>query len=92
MNKGALQGIRILDLSAVLMGPFATQILGDMGADVIKVEIPAGDNSRYITKGRHEGMGGNTMNLQRNKRGIVLDLASSARPAKMNTSRQLASL
>jgi crotonobetainyl-CoA:carnitine CoA-transferase CaiB-like acyl-CoA transferase len=74
MNKGPLQGIRILDLSAVLMGPFATQILGDMGADVIKVEIPGGDNSRYITKGHHEGMGGNTMNLQRNKRGIVLDL------------------
>lgn len=74
MKPGALQGIRILDLSSVLMGPYATQILGDLGADVIKVEMPGGDNSRYITKGHHEGMGGNTMNLQRNKRGIVLNL------------------
>ena len=74
MKPGALQGVRILDLSSVLMGPYATQILGDLGADVIKVEMPGGDNSRYITHGRHDGMGGNTMNLQRNKRGIVLNL------------------
>ncbi len=74
MTAGPLQGIRILDLSSVLMGPYATQILGDMGADVIKVEMPGGDSSRYITKGRHEGMGGMTLNLHRNKRGIVLNL------------------
>ncbi|MBI3993506.1 MAG: CoA transferase [Candidatus Lambdaproteobacteria bacterium] len=74
MKTGALHGIRILDLSTVLMGPYATQILADMGADVIKIEGPAGDSSRYITDGRSRGMGGSTLNLHRNKRGLVLDL------------------
>ena len=71
---GPLQGIRILDLSSVLMGPSATQTLGDLGADVIKVEAPAGDTTRRIGPGRSDSMGSNFLNMNRSKRGIVLDL------------------
>ena len=70
-----LEGIRIVDLSSVVFGPYATQMLADMGADVIKVEPPAGDVSRYI--GRHtknRTMGSTHMTLNRGKRSIVLDL------------------
>jgi crotonobetainyl-CoA:carnitine CoA-transferase CaiB-like acyl-CoA transferase len=57
-GQGPLSGIRVVDLTSVVFGPYATQIMADMGADVIKVEPPAGDNTRFITKGPAEGMGG----------------------------------
>ena len=73
-----LHGIRVLDLTSYLMGPFATQILGDMGADVIKVEPPEGDLVRVIGPCALPGMGGMFMQMNRNKRSIVLDLKQPA--------------
>jgi crotonobetainyl-CoA:carnitine CoA-transferase CaiB-like acyl-CoA transferase len=71
---GALSGLRILDLSSVLMGPFATQLMADMGADVIKIEPPTGDTVRGIGPMRNPGMGSNFLHVNRNKRSLVLNL------------------
>ena len=71
---GPLAGVRITDLTSVMMGPYATMILGDYGADVIKVESPEGDVMRHAAPMRNPQMGAMYLQGNRNKRSIVLDL------------------
>lgn len=79
MAGGPLEGVRIVDMTSVVVGPLATQILADHGAEVIKVEAKTGDlvramNGRSVTP----GMGAKFLHLNRNKRSIVLDLKQAA--------------
>jgi crotonobetainyl-CoA:carnitine CoA-transferase CaiB-like acyl-CoA transferase len=73
-GRGALSGIKILDLSSIIMGPFATQMLGDHGAEVIVVEPLQGGGSRELGPGRHPALSGIALNLLRNKRSLCIDL------------------
>src|SRR3712207_9163645 len=69
-----LEGIRVLDLATMLAGPYGATMLGDMGADVIKIEPPRGDESRTLGPGV-DNESGMYVGINRNKRGIVLDLS-----------------
>lgn len=81
---GPLDGLRILDLTTVLMGPYATQILADWGAAVTKVEPPGGDISRGLGPGRSRGMGPTFLHLNRSKRSLALDLKVPAARAVLD--------
>ncbi len=71
---GPLAGVKILDLTSVVMGPFATQILAQLGAEVVKVETPEGDNMRHVGPMKHAGMGHIYLHANAGKRSIVLNL------------------
>ena len=86
---GPLDGVRILELSTVVLGPWACQILADMGADVIKVEPPYGDSNRVLGASRNPGMAALYLTCNRNKRSIVLDLKQeSGRAAVLKLAEQ----
>src|SRR6476469_2073867 len=83
MPSGPQAGVSVVDLTAMVMGPYCTQIMADMGADVIKVERPDGDNTRDISVGPAPGMSGIFINVNRGKRSIVLDLRTEADKATL---------
>jgi len=83
---GPLAGVRVVDLTINVLGPMATQLLGDMGADVIKVETPSGDQMRTLGPTRNPGMAAHFMGFNRNKRSVVLDLK---RPAALGALMRL---
>lgn len=75
---GPLSGVRVVEMASMLVGPYAAQMLADLGADVIKVEPPGGDIMRRIGPHRNEGMGAFFMGVNRNKRSVELDLKQPA--------------
>ncbi len=88
MAKGPLAGVTVLDLTSVLMGPYATQIFADLGADVIKIEGPAGDTTRGLPPVVTPTQGSMFMNVNRGKRSLMLDLKrNDARDAVLRLAR-----
>ena len=76
MSEGPLKGIKIIDASSILMVPYCTRLLADMGADVIKIETIEGDNTRFIGPSNNEGMAAVYLSINRNKKSISIDLKS----------------
>lgn len=83
---GALDGLRVVDMTSVVMGPSMTQLLGDHGAEIIKVEIDDGDSTRHARPKVSDDMGWIFLQLNRNKRSVVLDLKQ---PAQMEAFHKL---
>lgn len=83
MPKGPLAGITVIDLTEFIFGPYATQALGDLGADVIKIESPIADRQRTGRFAKSANMGAVFMALNRNKRSVMLDLKSEVDQAKL---------
>ncbi len=77
-RSGPLKGVKVVDLTAMVFGPYATQIMADLGADVVKVEPPGGDATRFINDGPSPDLGGVFTNVNRGKRSVELDLTKSA--------------
>ena len=73
-TERALDGLRVIDLTQVMAGPYCCMLLGDMGADVIKVEPPGGEASRHVAFQIAPGVSGPFLAVNRNKRGLTLDL------------------
>jgi crotonobetainyl-CoA:carnitine CoA-transferase CaiB-like acyl-CoA transferase len=82
--KGPLHGVTVIDLTSFIFGPYATQTLGDLGADIIKVEAPGGDRQRFgLKQSKSKDMGSTFVTLNRNKRSVTLDLKVEADRAKL---------
>ncbi|MFM7708999.1 MAG: CoA transferase, partial [Gammaproteobacteria bacterium] len=71
---GPLQGVKVIEMTSVVLGPWACQMLADMGADVVKIEQPRGDSNRALGASENPGMGALYLTCNRNKRSIVLDM------------------
>lgn len=77
-SNAALGSIRVLDLTSIVFGPYASQILADYGADVVKIEAPGGDSTRNTGPGFEAGLSAIFLGINRNKRSVVLDLKQAA--------------
>ena len=83
----ALTGLRVLDLSSVIFGPLASQVLADYGAEVIKIEPPGGDSTRYTGPAAEAGMSALFMGSNRSKKSVVLDLKAPEAQAALHARR-----
>ena len=83
-KQGILSGYRIIDLSSVVLGPYCTQLLGDLGAEIIKIEAPEGDVMRHAGKHVSPGMGSIYLTVNRNKKSVTLDLRNDGAKEVLN--------